>query len=291
MWNRLTSGRWRAAWAAFTAVVVLALFVFYPPLRTAASDFLGVFRVRKFTAIPVNLSALESNPTFATILESALSDQVEMTQVPGPLTSAESAQEASTLAGFEVRLPDWLPETYAGPPKMQVADETAFRVTVNGDYVRLMQEALGKTDVPVPAGLDGAKVYVAIPKVFTAMYTSERGLLLLVQAPSPEVTLPADLDITRIGEFALRMAGMSEGQAAHMAQTIDWASTLVIPVPMQYAAYTEVSVAGADGLIISERSERADPELVLMFERDGIVYGVQGSVPSEDLIAIAESMF
>lgn len=291
MWNRMTSGRWRAAWATVTAVVVLALFVFYPPLRTAASEFLGVFRARKFAAIPINLSVMEDDPTFASIVESALSDQVEMTKAPGPLTKAESAEEASVLAGFRVRLPGWLPDTYIEAPTMQVADETSFRVTVNGEYVRLVQEALGKADIPVPEGLDGARVDVAIPKVFTANYPSERGSLLLIQAPSPEIALPASLDMTELGTFALRLADTPESEALRLAQTIDWASTLVIPVPMQFATYAQVSVAGAEGLVISERSGPAAPELLLVFERDGIVYGVQGRVPSEDLIAIAESMF
>lgn len=292
MWNRMTtSGRWRAAWAAVVTLLVVSLFVLYPPLRTAASEFLGVFRVRKFAAIPVNLSALENNPTFANILESALSDQIEVTRTPGPLTIVESEQEASALAGFTVRLPAWLPETYAPPPTMRVADETAFRITVDGEYVRLIQEALGKTDIPMPAGLEGAQVSVDIPKVFTAIYPSERGSLHLIQAPSPDIALPARLDMTELGAFALRLAGMAESDAVNLAATIDWASTLVVPVPMQYATYTEVSVAGADGLIIGERSERADPELLLMFQRDGIVYGVQGRVPTEDLISIAESLF
>ena len=126
MWNRMTTRRWRAAWATVAALLVVSLFVLYPPLRTAASEFLGVFRVRKFAAIPVNLSALENNPTFANILETALSDQVEVTRAPGPLTSTESAEEASALAGFAVRLPTWLPGTHAAPPAMRVADETAY---------------------------------------------------------------------------------------------------------------------------------------------------------------------
>jgi hypothetical protein len=174
---------------------------------------------------------------------------------------------------------------------MRVADETAFRITVNGEYVRLIQEALGKSEIPMPAGLEGARVDVEIPKVFTAIYPSERGSLLLIQAPSPDIAIPARLDMVELGAFALRLAGMPESEAVRLAGAIDWASTLVVPVPMQYATYTEVSVAGTDGLIIGERSENAVPELLLLFERDGLVYGVQGRVPAEDLISIAESLF
>ena len=132
---------------------------------------------------------------------------------------------------------------------------------------------------------------VGIPKVFTAIYPSELGSLFPIQALSPEIALPAHLDIDQLGAFALRLAGMSESEAAQLAGAIDWASTLVIPVPMQYATYSEVAVAGAEGLLIGERPERANPDLLLVFERDGIVYGLQGRVPAKDLIAIAESLF
>lgn len=292
MLKRLTSAHWRIAWVSITALIILSLFVFYPPLRTAASDFLGIFRVRKFAAIPINISALEGNPTFADVLQTALSDQVQFTGDPDSSTAVYSVHQASSLAGFHVRLPAWLPEGYAGPSTMRVQDEVSLQVTVKVDHVRAIQEALGRTDVPIPPNLDGARVDVDIPKVFTAWYSSPHGTLNLIQAPSPEIHLPPDLNLEQLGEFGLRMAGMSEGEASRLAKTIDWANTLVIPVPMRYATYREVPVAGSTGLIIGEAStDEAEGHWMLVFERDGIVYGLQGMTTPEQLITVAESMF
>ncbi len=55
MKTRTHWSRWRPAWIGLTVLMIVSLFVFYPPLRTAASDFLGVFRVRKFAAVPINI--------------------------------------------------------------------------------------------------------------------------------------------------------------------------------------------------------------------------------------------
>jgi anti-sigma factor RsiW len=288
MFKLMTSRHWRAAWAGVAALVILSLFVFYPPLRTAAADFLGVFRVQKFTAVPVDISALQGNTTFANILEAAFSDQVEILREAGPSSVVNSTEEASALVGFGARVPSQMPDGYGDTPTMRVEDSPAFRVTVKTEYIKQLQEALGNTDVPIPEGLDGATVNVDIPKIFTAMYMSDHSVLTLIEARSPEIDLPPTLNLTQLGEFALRMAGMPETEAAAMAASIDWATTLIVPIPMNEATYSEVTVAGSQGLVIG--SEGGEQRL-LVFEKDNIVYGFEGPATPESLVAAAESMF
>lgn len=294
MLKRIGSGRWKFAWAGMAALIVLSLFVFYPPLRTAASEFLGVFRVRKFAALPINVSNLEDNPSLAQVLQTALAEQVEVTGEPTPPILVSSAEEASQHAGFDVRVPAWLPDGYNVEPHMTVEGGTAFRVTVDTDYLRRIQEVLDRTDVPVPANLDGAQVDVNVPKVAAIRYYTPKGMLNIAEALSPEINLPPNVDLVQLGEFGLRMAGLSREQAALMARTIDWTSTLVVPIPMGYAQYKEVTVAGASGLLVlvGQAESGAIPAYwMLILEKDGVVYGLEGSLAPEDLMAVAESMF
>lgn len=283
-------GRWKPVWIGLTVLVIASLFIFYPPLRTAASDFLGIFRVRKFVAVPINVSALE-NPTFENLLQSAFSDQLTVTKEPGPAIPVASPEEASAALGFAVRLPSALPEGYTAQPSMSIQGEFAFRARVDMDYVLAVREALGKTDVPIPPGLDGAVLDVTVPKILAANYASERGWFTVVQAMSPEVQLPPNLDLQQIGEFGLRLAGIPADQARQMAAAIDWANTLIIPVPLGYASYEEVTVAGARGVLISDSTEDASRHHLLVFAKDGIVYGLEGAATAQELLAAAESMF
>lgn len=278
--------RWRPVWIGLVVLVIASLFIFYPPLRTAASDFLGVFRVRKFVAVPINVAALE-NPTFENLLQSAFSDQLTVTKEPGPATPVASPDDASAALGFAVRLPSALPQGYSAQPNMSIQGEFGFRARVNIDYVLAVREALGKTDVPVPPGLDGAVLDVTVPKVLVANYPSERGWLTVAQAVSPEIQLPPNLDLQQIGEFGLRLAGIPMAQARQMATAIDWANTLIIPVPLGYASYQEVTVAGAHGVFLEEGARHG----LLVFEKDGIVYGLEGPMSAQELVAVAESMF
>lgn len=288
MKKSVSPGRWKPVWIGLVVVLVVSLFVFYPPLRTAASDFLGVFRVRKFVAVPINVAALE-NPTFANILNSALSDQVTVVREPGPAVPVSSVDEAARAMGFAVRLPLALPQGYSAQPGMSLQDGFAFRVRVDTDYVLAIRDALGKTDVPIPPGLDGAVLDVTVPKVLVANYPSERGLLTVVQAVSPEVQLPPHLNLQQIGEFGLRLAGIPADQARQMAAAIDWANTLIVPVPLGSASYQEVTVAGVHGVLLGE-TQTAGYGL-LLFAKDGVVYGLEGPVSAQELLAAAESMF
>ncbi len=283
-------GRWRPVWIGLAVMIIVSLFIFYPPLRTAASDFLGVFRVRKFVAVPINVSALE-NPTFTNLLESALSEHVTPVREPGPPVAVASVDEATAAMGFAVRLPSALPQGYSAQPTMMIQDGFAFRAQVDMEYVRAIRDALGRSHVPIPPGLDGAVLDVHVPKILAADYRSERSPLTVVQAVSPEIQLPPNLDLQQIGEFGLRLAGIPEEQARAMAAAIDWANTLIIPVPLGYASYEEVSVAGTRGVLIGESAPDGAGHRMLVFEKDGIVYGLQGVLPAHELLAAAESMF
>ncbi len=290
MGRQFSLGRWKPVWIGLVAIVIVSLFVFYPPLRTAASDFLGVFRVRKFVAVPINVSALE-NPTFTNLLEAAFSENLTPVREPGPPVAVASADEAASVMGFAVRLPSALPQGYAPHPDMSIQDGFAFRARVDMDYVLAIREALGKTDVPIPPGLDGAVLEITVPKVLIANYMSERGSLTVVQAISPEIQLPPNLDLQQIGEFGLRLAGIPADQARQMAAAIDWANTLIIPVPLGSASYQEVTVAGAHGVLLGDSATAESGHGLLLFEKDGIVYGLEGSLTDQEMLAAAESMF
>lgn len=283
-------GRWKPLWIGLAVLVIVSLFIFYPPLRTAASDFLGVFRVRKFVAVPINVAALE-NPTFTNLLESAFSEHVTPVQEPGPPVAVASVDEATRAMGFAVRLPSTLPQGYSAQPDLNIQDGFAFRAKVDIDYVQAIRDALGKSDVPIPAGLDGAVLDVTVPKILAANYMSERGWFTVVQAVSPEIQLPPNLDLQQIGEFGLRLAGLPADQAREMAAAIDWANTLIIPVPLGYASYEEVSVAGTRAIMLTDSAGGESGHRLMAFEKDGIVYGLEGPVSAQELLAAAESMF
>src|SRR5262249_28682148 len=152
--------------------------------------------------------------------------------------------------------------------------ETAFQMTIDRDRVATLLDEIGRSDIQIPESANGALIAVHIPKTIISMYghcpvrhrvtsdsqsqaehLAERKMermanikdtncTYLIQAPSPTVSVPPDLNMSDIAEAALELAGMSPAEARSFCQTVDWSSTLVVPIPRNSSAYETVTVDG-----------------------------------------------
>jgi hypothetical protein len=112
----------------------------------------------------------------------------------------------------------------------------------------------------------------------------------LVQIPSPTVNAPPDLDVAQLAELGLQMTGMTPEQAKAYSQTVDWTSTLIIPIPKNAAVYQQVQVDGVTGTLIQRPADDA-PQYALVWVKDGIIYAISAlGTDSANAIAMANSM-
>ncbi len=278
--------RWFAA-AASIAVVGFAFTL--PPVQAAAEAFLDLFRVKQFTGVafdPERLRTLESsgfNPE-------AIFGSVEPLSTPQEPMSYATAAEAGAAAGIRVRTPAWLPQGYALTDIM-ASSEQAARITVNTAGLQALLDTLGLPDVELPEGLDGQTATVRLPPVVTQRFVNGDRNVHVIQARSPEVAFPAGLDLSKLAYAGLRVLGMPRDEAYRMSVTIDWRSTLVVPVPSRAAAYRPVNVAGNEGLLIAGLAQNENhPGGVLMWSAGGETYAVTGPLSGVELLEIAQTL-
>lgn len=285
-----SSRRWRPAAAAVAAVVVLAILFSLAPVRQAGAEFLGIFRVRKFAVIPLDSTQAERVEQIAEMMERTLTP----TQVrePTELQSVSSAAEASALAGFHVRVPTTLPDG-ATLKEFTVWQGPALRLEVPRETAQTLLETLGLTDVPLPP-VDPLVAEGDVPVMVHQVYQAGLGRLELVQFPSPTATLPEGVDPTVLGEVLLRAVGLPEKEAQRLAQSIDWTSTLVIPLPTDMAQFREVEVDGVTGLWIEESPTRESGgyrPVTVLWQRDDVVYALVSSrIAGSLVLQTAESL-
>jgi hypothetical protein len=113
------------------------------------------------------------------------------------------------------------------------------------------------------------------------------------QIPSPEVSAPASLDIAKLAQIGLEFTGMTPEEAAGFTSTVDWTSTLVVPIPQNAASYQQVPVDGVTGALIERTAEDGDdaPPFALFWVKDGIIYTIGGFGSSaQQAIEIANSL-
>jgi hypothetical protein len=183
-------------------------------------------------------------------------------------------------------------------------------MTVDRPKVQAVLDEAGRSDLVLPESVDGARISVDIPAAASVAFgtcpkpgsdvagnteqsTTERrypDCVILAQIPSPSVNAPADLDIEALARIGLEFTGMSPEEAAELTSTVNWTSTLLVPIPRNAAVNEQVSVDGVTGTLI-QRSSAEAPQFALLWVKDGIIYAISGlGTNSQQAIDMANSL-
>ena len=139
----------RALWIGVSAVIVLVVAFSISPVRSFAGQFLGLFRIQQVSVIPIDttgISQLNGDSALGKQIGQLLSSSVKMTEKPGQPQSAATAEEASQLAGFTVRLPG----AQAIAPQLTVQGSSAFSFVVDRARAQAVLDETGHKDLVLP---------------------------------------------------------------------------------------------------------------------------------------------
>ena len=150
-------------------MVVVAALLSVPGVRASVAQFVSLFRVVHFVAVPVDSSRLDRLKAEHLEIGTLIGEHVEVVQDPGPPVSVASVADAAAAAGMTLAVPQWLPENTT-LLETTVVGERVLRVTANSLRLQQVMDALGINDLTVPAGLDGHIVNVRVPPVVMIRY-------------------------------------------------------------------------------------------------------------------------
>jgi hypothetical protein len=301
----------RSFWMGLVVVAVVAGILSMPAGREVVQKALGSLRMQKVQAVNVNLSPFvdpNANPALHQMVSQMISDKVEVTVNESDQPAAD-ASAATKLAGFPVRLL----QVRKDAPKLVVGGEHALKMNVDRTRLQEIVKAAGHPEIVLPDALDNASVSVQIPHIVHLQYgncparTTAAGAIAgqviektpsatqyadcvrLSEGPTPIVNVPAGLDITKLAEIGLQVAGMTPSEAHEFFQTVDWKSTLTLSVPRQLRSYEQVKVGGVRGTLLT-LSGRRGPGYTLIWADKGIAYSLTGYGDSSHAIEIADSL-
>lgn len=284
--------------AGAIAVLALALLLAFPTTRALAGELLNLFRVQHVAVLPIDSTGLENmtgNEALGSQLSELISESTKVTDEPSEPVMVASADEAESSAGFNVRLP-----ADQTPSRIYVTDPSAFTLTVDRAKAQAFIEAAGRSDLVLPESIDGAEIAVSIPATVNAAFGTcpepqaekrqpggveemENDMarkypdcIVFTQMPSPLVSAPNGVDVAQLAQIGLEFSGMTREEAAAFTTTVDWTSTLVIPVPRRATAYEDISVDDVTGKLIQRVTDYA-PEYALIWVKDGVVYAISGT--------------
>lgn len=291
--------RWNPALVATFAIAVVALSFTLPSVRATAQNMLDLFRVRTFAPVafdPAKLDKLKAlTPKDGDGGPNMLFANVEVLEKPEASQTFTSLASAANAAGIPGRAITEFPRDLK-VTEISVTGYGRTRFQVDTQKLGSMLEALDIHDVQVPTELNGRSFTIEMPRAIRQHLQSEHRQVEFLQAASPEIQMPAGTDLSRLGEIGLRVLGMDSNQARRMARSIDWTSTMVVPVPLDATTFREVTIQGQKGLLITGSEDEKTPSgrtrmrNLLLWSDGGRLYALTGDVTETDLVEMAESV-
>jgi anti-sigma factor RsiW len=317
MIERLKSPRLRPAFGAVALVAILGLVLSLSPVGSLADQLFKTFRVQQFQAVAVHVPQMSSLPQVQGDMGDVTPEQLAQLQallapLGTPTTNAtpDTAREVADQAaardflathGSKLFAPKSVPAAFSSQaPRYGVADPTSSTYTLN---VQTAQQYIGFANspelsaLPWPQGVDQLTFGLDTPAAVATVYGDEAtkqgfGIVQMavldsdVPGAGPQLTLPAELDVNAFRAALLALPGLPADTVAQVKAVKDWERTLIIPVP-EDATSKNVTIKGNAGLLILDGEGRGS---LLLWQQDGMLFAVGGTLTEADIMAIANGM-
>jgi hypothetical protein len=254
------------------------------PAGGLAQQFITIFQPTQVTVVPITTGELQALPDLQKFGTVQAPTRVQPRTEPD-----RAAAEAAT--SMHVLAPTSLP---GGVPKnatYQVMPGQTGSFTFSAAKAAQTAAADGTALPPMPAKVDGSTIQITTGDAVLATYgdsASSGGLPALVigQMKAPRVS-SSGASLKDLEDYMLKLPGVSPQLAAEIRSIGDPSSTLPIPVPVTLAHEHPVQVQGVSGAAIGDSTGIGS---LLIWEKDGVIYGVGGTLSESQVLDVANSL-
>lgn len=271
-----------AGLVAATLLVVL--------VATAFANVLPLFQPKTVETVPIQITDIQAL--------SALGDYGTITwsQQPEPQVVL-SAADAKTIAGFNAPVATYVPAgvsstvTYAAMPKAVAV------FTFDATKAAAAAATTGKLLPALPKGMDGAKLTVTAGPAILEVYgnlkansnssSQEINLpqLVIAESSAPVVT-SSQVTAKQLENYILSIPGISKELSAAIKAIRDPSTTLIIPIPIEYATSTSVTVQGVHGVAVGDNTGLGSGVIWIK----GNLFVVAGPLKQSEVVKVADNL-
>jgi hypothetical protein len=310
--------KYRAARSAVAmmALVLLTTAFVATPMRSLADDLFDRFRVEKFEAVTVQMDEFTEFQT-GLLLRAFTADHERLMTAAENLAEFESTYDhnnpESELAKFDsldeaqaaygdFKIASDLPAGFVADPRFMISQPGSAWMTVDTASANAIIEELRLPIDSIPDASEMPEMVfeMNMPAALVTYYTSGLdGHLAMLQMESPTLITPEGLNMDALREDILDLPGLPEDFVSQLQEIDDWRNTLVVPVP-EGAQARDVTVSGQGGLLIESGSFdgsdwgvafKMDGDVsVVMWNEDGILHVVAGTVSGAEILNVANSL-
>jgi hypothetical protein len=269
-----------------TAVAAVALLV------TAIAQDSNTFTPQTLTPVPVTLADMQS------LSQLSAYGTISWTTQPQPqiVTSADAAHTISGLPAPKVAT---LPTGVSSNVTYAAMGQATAVFTFSKDKAAAAAAQAGKTLPALPAGLDGAQLTVTVGPAVAEIYgniskpaagsdiTQANLPQLIVGETTAPVATSSQVTVVQFENALLAQPGISAELKAAINAIGDPSTTLPIPIPVQFATSSSVTIQGVQGLALGDNTGVGAG---VIWIKHGVVYGVIGTIKRDDAVNVANQL-
>jgi hypothetical protein len=293
--RRVAVNIWIRGLAAAATVALVATLLTVSGL---AETILTIFEPKQLVAVPITSTDLNSAASFGAYGTLTWTEQPRPYDVPDVRTAARES-------GMTVLTPGNLPQG-VGAPRYGVMPKTTATFTFSAAKTTQAAAAQKRTPPPMPANIDGSKLFITGGPAVVAFYDDGTGAIgasgatgasgaspfsgmpkLIVAQGRPPVVQSDGVTVDQLQSYLLAQPGISPQLAAQIRAIKDPSSTLPVPIPVDMATSKKVTVQGVDGIFVGDSTGLGS---AVIWQKDGIVYGVAGTLTEQQVLAVANSL-
>jgi hypothetical protein len=282
--------RSRPVMFAFAAVIVSVALL----AGVIARDLTLNYQPNSVTPVPVTVADMQSL--------SQLADYGNVTWTKQPsLQVVTSAADASAAAGgLKAPTVGNLPKGISTTVTYVAMSQAQAVFTFDASKASTAASKQGKTLPALPKGMDGAQLTVtvgpAVGEVFGNLNQQQQSgnspsnlnlPQLVVGVSSAPTAVSTQVSLKQMEAYLVSMPGVSKELKAAINAIGDPSTTLPIPIPVQYATSTTVTVQGVKGVALGDNTGVGS---AVIWVKNHEVFAVLGSIKQTDAISIANNL-
>jgi hypothetical protein len=274
--------------------LALVAAVMVASLSLVAFAWAGLFyKPSTVTPVPVTVADVQALSQLADY------GTVTWTQQPQLQVATSAADATAAAGGIATPVARNVPSGISTTITYGAMTKAVATFTFSADKARAAAASQGKSLPALPAGMDGATLTVTVGPAVGEIYgnlhnqassgPNDINLPQLVIAKSAAPTVNStQVTTSALENYILSLPGISPELASAVRAVKDPSRTLLIPVPVEYANSTQVTINGANGVAIGDNTGLGGG--VVWIGKDGYVYVVAGSLKQSDAINIAKTL-
>jgi anti-sigma factor RsiW len=291
--TRRSRPAWLSGAIGLAAAACVAMALAFTPLGGLSGQLLTIFEPQQFA--PIEITASDSE-------QLRLVPGLEHFGTFGGASKAPAERRITSLAGvahtlgFEPRAFDYVAP--GAKPAQSTFVQMPFTITFTFDAAkaRAYEARFARTLPPMPSALDGTTFAATYgPSLVRTYGTSPKhardvrgggfgeGMVVFVETKAPRVT-STGATLETAAAYLLSMPNVPPSIAAQLRAIGDPTHTLPIPLLVDKTTASPVDVDGVSGLALGDETGLGS---AVVWQKNGVVYAVAGSLKESEALALA----